>query len=64
MITPAMVEEYRKSRDWKKVLREAGEKADAKRKAEIKAKLEGEGATAAFEATPAPSANETATSGH
>jgi hypothetical protein len=64
MITPAMVEEYRKSRDWKKVLREAGEKADAKRKAEIKAKLEAEGATAAFEATPAPSANETATSGH
>ena len=36
MITPGKVEQYRKSREWKKVLREAGEKANAAAEAKSK----------------------------
>jgi hypothetical protein len=42
MITPGKVKEYRKTRAWMKVLREASEKMEATRTAEIKAKLEAE----------------------
>jgi hypothetical protein len=55
MITPGKIKEYRRSKAWKKVSRDAAEKLAAKIEAEAKAKK-----ATASEATPKQKASETA----